>query len=170
MKRLLAPFLVLAFAFSSPTLFAEDASSTDPERLAAADKLLRLFKVDENMGAAFDQVEKIQVSMLEQQQLDEEAKARAVAAMEESMSATREEFTWDKIGSMFVEIYAEVFTKEELDDLIKFYESPIGIKFIQKQPQLQAATMKRMQGMMTELMPKITEKVKAAAEAPAAAE
>lgn len=165
MKILSAPLLalVVSIAIASANLHAQETEPVDSARKAAADKLLRLFKIDQNIGAAFDQVQKMQSAMLDQQKLSEEAKERATRAMEESMKATREEFTWEKMGPMFVEIYAEVFTKDELDALIEFYDSPIGKKFIEKQPQLQAATMKRMQSLMMELMPKISEKVKAAA-------
>ena len=50
-----------------------------------------------------------------------------------------------------------MFTEEELQGLIDFYKSPVGNKFLEKQPELMAATMNRMQTEMAKIMPKIQE-------------
>jgi len=110
---------------------------------------------------SLQQMERMQEQMIDQNTKSPEEKEKAKAAMRAAMQSTREEFSWDRIGPMFVDVYAEVFTKEELDQLNEFYESPIGRKFVEKQPQLQAATMMRMQSLMREVMPKIQAKVKA---------
>ena len=36
----------------------------------------------------------------------------------------REEMTWDRLHPLYVRIYQESFTQEEIDGLIVFYESP----------------------------------------------
>jgi hypothetical protein len=59
---------------------------------------------------------------------------------------------WNK---MFAEVYAEVFTAEEIDGLIKFYKSPLGQKLLAKEPQLTKATMAKMQVEMAKIMPKL---------------
>ncbi|MCH7927981.1 MAG: DUF2059 domain-containing protein [Candidatus Dadabacteria bacterium] len=55
----------------------------------------------------------------------------------------------------YISIYAETFTEEELKGAIKFYKSPIGKKFIEKQPELMRKSMQISQKQMTTLMPKI---------------
>ena len=59
----------------------------------------------------------------------------------------------------FAKIYAAVFTTEELQGLIDFYKSPIGKKFLEKQPQLMLATMGKMSGEIEKLWPKINSEV-----------
>jgi hypothetical protein len=163
MKLHIVPLLAGVILFSTALLHAQDNTGViDPGRKAAADKLLRTLKVDQNMKMALQQVEKMQEQMIEQQVKSPQEKTKAEAAMKVAMQSTEEEFSWDKIGQTFVEIYAEVFTKDELDELTQFYESPIGQKFVEKQPQLQAATMKRMQSLMMEIMPRIQARVKEA--------
>ena len=71
------------------------------------------------------------------------------------MKVTMEKFSWANMKELFVDIYAEVFTKEELDDIIAFYESPQGQKFVAKQPELTRLTMQKMQAVMAELVPEI---------------
>jgi hypothetical protein len=39
--------------------------------------------------------------------------------------------------------------------VIDFYKSPVGAKFIEKQPELMAQTMQKMQVEMAKIMPKI---------------
>ncbi len=165
MKSYIFSFLIGAALFSYANLHAQDdAGAVDPEHKAAADKLLRTLNIDENMKMAFRQMERMQEQMIARDAKSPEEKAKAETAMKAAMRSTEEEFSWDKIGPMFVDVYAEVFTKEELEQLTNFYESPIGQKFVEKQPQLQVATMKRMQALMKEIMPKIQSRVKTAME------
>ena len=155
--------ITAALVWTSVSHGQSDPGAADPERREAADKLLRTLNIDGNLKMALQQMERIQKQMIAQEAKSPEEKAKAEAAMEAAMQSAEEEFTWDKIGQTFVDIYAEVFTKEELEELTRFYESPIGRKFVEKQPQLQATTMKRMQTLMREIMPKIQARIKAAA-------
>ena len=49
--------------------------------------------------------------------------------------------------------------QKNFKDLIDFYKSPIGKKFLEKQPQLMAATMGKMSGEIQKLWPKINSEV-----------
>jgi hypothetical protein len=44
--------------------------------------------------------------------------------------------------------------------MIAFFKSPLGQKWIEKQPQLQMATMQKMQAVMMEAQPKMQEAIK----------
>ena len=165
MKSSILSFLIGAALFSHANLHAKDkAGAVDPERRAAADKLLLSLNIDQNIEMALRQMERMQAQMIARDTKSPAEKEKAKAAMKVAMESTREEFSWDKIGPMFVDVYAEVFTKEELEQLHRFYDSPIGRKFVEEQPQLQAATMMRMQSLMKEVMPKIQARVKTAME------
>ena len=49
----------------------------------------------------------------------------------------------DFIEEIFVDLYAKYFTHPEIKELIKFYESPVGKKYINVSPQLmREATLK----------------------------
>jgi hypothetical protein len=49
-------------------------------------------------------------------------------------TALREEMSWDKVRPMFVEIYRDTFTQEEVDGLLAFYRSKLGAALIDKMP------------------------------------
>jgi uncharacterized protein len=57
----------------------------------------------------------------------------------------REEMTWDKLRPVYVQIYQESFTQEEIDGLIAFYESPAGFAFVEKMPFVMQKSMSIMQ-------------------------
>jgi hypothetical protein len=77
------------------------------------------------------------------------------------MTATmREELAWEKMKPSYLEIYSESFTQQEIDGLIKFYESPTGRAFIAKMPAVLNKSMTLMQGRMDALMQKIQGAIK----------
>lgn len=175
MKSRFSLLLTAALFTSTTLLLAQDPTAPksevsgttgtakpDSARKAAADALLKAMKVDAMMASSFDQMAEMQKAMVAQQVKDPAEQAKTQKAVAAAMASTREELTWDKIGGMFAEIYASVFTAEEMKELTAFYESPIGKKFTDKQPELQAATMQKMQGFMMTLMPKMQAKIQAA--------
>ena len=130
-----------------------------PQRVAAAEKLLDLFNMDKTYDQAMQQAMDMAVGMIDGQDLPEEEKVNARKAVEASMTVSMEKFSWKNMKGIFVEIYSEVLNLEELRGLIAFYESPIGQKFLKKQPQLSLATMEKMQLLMKEMMPALQKAV-----------
>ena len=61
---------------------------------------------------------------------------RVTIALKKSKTVNKD-VNWDNLKSQFVNLYADIFSAEELDALIKFYESPTGGKLIDKQPEIQ---------------------------------
>jgi uncharacterized protein len=155
MKRVIVSALAVLVAGQ---VFAEETKDTR----AAAEKLLELFNMEATFDQAMGQAMQMSVGMIDSQDLPESEKVEARKAVEASMKITLEKFSWDRMKGMFVDIYAEVLSLEELEGLIAFYESPIGRKFIKKQPELTSATMQKMQGLMQELMPEIQKEVEKA--------
>ncbi len=133
-------------------------------RRAAAEKLLNLFNMDQTYDQAMTQAMNMAVSMIENQDLPDAEKTNARKAVEASMGVSMEKFSWKRMKGVFVDIYADVLDLEELEGLIAFYESPIGQKFLKKQPQLSLATMEKMQLLMEEMMPDLQKAVDEALE------
>ncbi|MEM9398665.1 MAG: DUF2059 domain-containing protein [Verrucomicrobiota bacterium] len=128
---------------------------TEASSMEKAKELMRLMEVRKSIDASRAQISQMNQQMIASQGLSEEASKQAIAAAEQSMEASfnaMEEINWEGI---FGEIYSSVFTEEELQGLIDFYKSPVGQKFIKKQPELQAATMQKMQVEMMKIMPQI---------------
>ncbi|MPN27418.1 hypothetical protein SDC9_174851 [bioreactor metagenome] len=84
-----------------------------------------------------------------------ESKALAIETQDKIMDLMKAEFSWENLKPEFERLYAETYSAEELDGLLKFYQSPLGKKFIAKQPEMQQKTMAMVQQMMMRVMPKI---------------
>lgn len=134
------------------------------ESRTAAARLLDVLQMAENFDNSIKQAIQMQNGMLDQMDLSEEEKVETKKCMEKSMQIVMDKFSWANMKEMFVDIYAEVFSAEELQGIINFYESPAGQKFVVKQPQLTQVTMQKMQGIMVEMMPEIQKETLAAVE------
>jgi uncharacterized protein len=71
----------------------------------------------------------------------------------------REHMGWASLEPEFVRVYAEVFTERELRDLIAFYETPLGQKFLDKMPIASARTQAILMERMQRGMPKLLERL-----------
>ena len=162
LRRLTFSFLAALTLSSVPAMAAPEEVKIDPEVAAAAKTLMATMKVEEGMGPALEGVKNMQNAMLEQQGLSEDEIASAKEIMAVSMEETEKALAWENLEGLMVRAYASVFTKAEIDGLIALFETPAGQAYIAKQGQLQAATMREMQTVMMDLMPKIQEKTAAA--------
>ena len=154
------PKMIIVLMMIAGAVFAQST----PESRSAAATLLDVLKMGENFDNSIQQAMQMQSGMLNQMGLSAEEMAEAQKCMKKSMKPVMEKFCWANMKDMFVDIYAEVFTAEELQGIIKFYESPAGQKFVVKQPQLTQVTMQKMQAVMAEIMPQIQKEAQAAVE------
>ena len=65
---------------------------------------------------------------------------------------------------MFVQIYQESYTQEEVDGLVAFYQSPIGVAYIEKMPIVMQKSMTLVQTRMGPMMEKMQAALKQAME------
>jgi hypothetical protein len=146
MKRI--PYTLLLLFLASFSFASADVNEK-------ASELMKLMEIRKNIDTSMAQVSIYVDQMIDSQELEREVKEAAKAKIKASMAAQVEamkEMNWE---SMFGEIYTEVFSEDEIQGLIDFYKSPVGKKMLEKQPELVAATMQRMQTEMAKLMPKI---------------
>jgi hypothetical protein len=158
MRIFLLATMVVGLAM--PTL-AEEAIPADdtPQRRVAAQKLLELFNMNDTYDQAMKQAMSMAVGMIDSQDIPEDEKANARKAVETSMGISMQKFSWERMRGMFIDVYSDILSLEELEGLIAFYQSPIGQKFLRKQPQLSLATMEKMQLLMMEMMPDLQKAV-----------
>ena len=130
-------------------------SLANDQGLATAKELMSVMKIKEGVEKSLDQVSEFTDSMIDAQNLTPEVKQKAKELSNASTEVTFKEMLAIDWETMFSEVYAEVFTEQELQGLIDFYQTPVGVKFLDKQLDLQKATMGRMQVEMAKIMPKI---------------
>ena len=144
-KIIMAIAIGLSIFISAPQAQepADQVTIQDAEHLKLAEKLLTVMELQKTIEQSFSQVTK----MIPGRGQSEAGK--------KVLDMIMEELSWDKIKDDYITLYAEVFTKDEIKDLIKFYESPAGQAFIKKQPELNQKSMMLSQKMMMKIMPKL---------------
>jgi len=153
----------------------EQAAADLAKRKELAEQLLMTLKADKAVTASFEELKKNQKAMMPRQ-----LKAKQVQNPQEVVDAViglmTVELTWDKCKGSFINSYAETFTVEDLNTLIKFHQSEVGKKYVDCQPAVHKKNYEAMRGIMMVLLPKadklsndIIEKQKAAAKAAAPA-
>ncbi len=140
MKKLNTIILTLSIMFMSAVSFAQIQDS----HLKAAEEMLALMEVDKTLTNMFNQMQQMQMDYIkryappdaneEQINLVQEYRVRIGEVM-------REFYDWNKIKDDYVKLYAEFFTEEEIREVISFYQSTVGQKFIKQQPALMEKSM-----------------------------
>lgn len=146
---------ILRFLCSSMLLTAF-AEATPMEK---ATELMKIMGVTSQIDTTQRQMNSFIDRLVNSQGLAEEKAKLAKSLVKKSMASSLEAIKSIEWEEKFAKIYAAVFTTEELQGLIDFYKSPIGKKFLEKQPQLMLATMGKMSGEIEKLWPKINSEV-----------
>jgi uncharacterized protein len=147
-------FLTLAAIFVAFQAYAVPASQESVENL------LTVMKTESMMESMYGSVEQMMRQGMkqsvqgkpltaEQQRFFDSVPTKFVAVM-------RQEFNWEKIKSMYVQLYRDTFEQNEVDDLITFYASPAGQAFVNKMPVVMQKSLALTQSLMQSLMPKMT--------------
>ena len=128
-------------------------------RRQLSEELLLLMEVDKNLERTFGMMKQMQMDQVKNLRLPEKMSredSEKVSSMQGMiMDIIGNESGWDKLKEDYIDIYADTFAKEELEGMIAFYRTPVGQKFIRKQPELMQKTMGITQKRMATIMPKL---------------
>lgn len=153
MRRLPILALALVVAVSTHAASDERPSAESVKQLLEATGSRKLMdtvlsQMDAGMQRGIEEALKgTQISPAQQSIIDE-MRAKYMALMQE-------EFTWDTVEPLIVDVYQKTFTQEEVNGMLKFYRSQIGKSMVAKMPQAMAATSQIMQSRMSTVFPKI---------------
>jgi uncharacterized protein len=80
----------------------------------------------------------------------------AIDRMENKLLAIlQRELSWEKLEPMYIHLYQELFTEEEIAGMLSFYGTPVGQAVVSKMPTLMQQSMLQMQEMHQKLGPEI---------------
>lgn len=71
------------------------------------------------------------------------------------MGIMRDELTFDKVKDIYVRVYRETFTQEEVNGLIAFYKSPAGKAYVEKVPSVMQRASAEMQSRIGPMVQKL---------------
>ena len=143
------------FLFSVLTLIFT-MSSVAQDKTSDLKKLFGLMQSDKMIEEMLNNM----VPILKQQASETMKGSSSQEKLDQYVDFIKEELkalTNELINKEMVNIYSENFTREEIQDLIKFYESPTGKKIIEKTPEFTTALMN---SMMSKYMPEFQVKLK----------
>jgi uncharacterized protein len=148
--RILAAALVSgALILSCVTVVRADEVS----KTAKIEEFMQVAQLDRMVKAMLDQMKNMQAGQLAQMSAPGEDRERQEAVQRKTMALIAERMSFDKIKPLYVKVYAETFTEEELDGMLSFYKSPAGKAMMEKMPQMMARMMPLMQQWMADMKP-----------------
>jgi hypothetical protein len=146
MKRLLP--LLIAFALLQPSALRADEAS----HKKAAESVLALMGMETLLSQSIDQMLAMQVQQ-----------NPAIAPYQAQMKTFLSKYmSWDSMKDDMAKIYMGEFTEPELNELYKFYQTPVGKKTVQRMPALMAKGAELGQKRMQEHLPELQAAIQAA--------
>ena len=147
-----APLLIAAsllLAGIAPA-WATPATDADVNRLLAASRAQSM------LDAMLPQMEAMQAQQFaqiaEKQPLTPEQKAGLQRIQQRTSQTLRQALAWSQMRPMYVDLYKQSFSKEDVLAMAEFYESPAGQSLLDKTPALMQNLMIAIQQKMTPLM------------------
>jgi hypothetical protein len=149
---------VLAQAPAAPATHAAAPAAVDPAMAAAVQKMFAAMKYREVMVGAMQQMIQSLPSQLRMSvtqavnnnpKMSPADKEKALAKFEKSLPDTiaamskllNDPTLIDDMYTEIVPLYARTFTLSEINELTRFYSTPVGQKMLQKMPQLMGESM-----------------------------
>jgi hypothetical protein len=151
MKSFGAVILSTALLFSCTVLVRAD----DATKNAKIEEMMQLSQAERMLKATLDQLKGIMASQTSKMDIPSDVKGRQDEIQKKMLALVSERMSFEKLKPMFVKLYAETFTEEEIDGILAFYKSPSGKAMIEKTPQLMGRMMPMMQQMMSDLQPEM---------------
>ena len=144
---------LMILLLSSTTVMAAPASDDSIKQLFAVTQVQKLLdgmqnKLDAMMNHSLQQALKGKTPNPDEQQAISNMKNKMVALFQEEMA-------WETLEPMYIRIYKESFTEEEVIDILSFYKTPAGQALINKMPILMQKTMLELQARLSGLTPKL---------------
>jgi hypothetical protein len=71
------------------------------------------------------------------------------------MALFKQELEWNRLEPLYIRVYQQSFTQQEIDGFISFYRTPVGQALVKKMPVVLQQTSNEMQSRMTPMMQRI---------------
>jgi len=162
-RLLLTALLALAAA---PAL-AEPPSDGDINRLLSASRAQNML---DSMLPQIEAMQRQQFAQLTAQRPLDAAQQQKVQQIQERTQATvRKALSWQEMRPLYVNLYKQSFSKQDVLAMAEFYESPAGQSMLDKTPQLMQNLMGAIQQKITPLFADLQKDLEQTVNAPPAA-
>ena len=149
MTRLRAVFSLLLLFASGPLLAASASHAAEAKRF------VELTRVDKLAVPAYMQVRQMFAQRFAQAGGSEAQKAVLERYQAQASAALDRAIGWSQLKPQLVELYTRTFSQAELEELIRFYQSPLGAKVLQSMPMLTAESARLTQERVLQVAPEV---------------
>ena len=162
-RRLLQRLLAGAcLGLCAATAFAAPPSDADIERL------LKASRAESMLNAILPQMEALQRQQFDQltagKPLSAEQKAEVDRIQSRTNQIVRTSLAWEQMRPLYIDVYKQTFTSDEVKAMAKFYESPAGKSLLDKTPVLMQNLMLAIQQKMIPMLEALQTELKTVAE------
>jgi hypothetical protein len=145
-------------------MFVAASAHAQTASTESIEELLVVTKSESLMNTLYGNIESIvrqgMNESLKGKTLDANQRALVDSMPAKMSKVLREELSWSSLKPMYVQIYKESLTQEDVSGLIDFYKSPAGAAMINKMPLVMQKSMVMVQQRMGPLMEKMQEALK----------
>ncbi|MDR7024444.1 hypothetical protein SAMN05216370_2816 [Pseudomonas peli] len=152
MSRLPAFCAALILTCGSAQVLADAKSHA-----ADAERFLLLARADKLAVPVYAQVQQMFAQRFAESNAPQSEKAVLETYQAQANAALEQAVGWDKLKPDMVKLYTSNFNEQEMKDLIRFYESPLGKKVLEKMPTLTAQSAQLTQGKLEAAVPKVNQ-------------
>lgn len=143
--------LASALAHAAPP---SDASLQELLKVSRADRI-----VDQLSGTIDSSMKKSMELASDGEKVSPSAQKQMDAARARFSQIMREELQWSRLEPVYMQIYRESLTQEDVNGMLQFYKSPAGQALIEKMPLIME---KSMQVTQEQIMPRLMQRLKEA--------
>jgi uncharacterized protein len=141
---------------SSELLAQQSAPSFTPSHRAVVQRLMEVSRVRETSEQSTESI----IAMQAKQMPPGASQMRKV--FEDFL---REHMNWKVLEPEYVRVYLETFSESEANDLVVFYQTPVGKLLLAKTPILMTKSQEMSQALVQRTMPEMMKRMQAAVEA-----
>jgi hypothetical protein len=142
--------LLLAALAPSLSLASEDAALR-----TEIEKMLLMTRMDQMMEPMYAQLEEMLQSQIAQMGVSEEQQPIVEKYNKEVFELVRNEMAWEKMRDQYIDLYAKVYSLDEIKAISEFYRSEVGQKTLAKMPQLVQESMTLANASLQALFPQM---------------
>lgn len=169
--KILVAFVVVCLGLTAPTFAQSTHTTTQAESKpseASVRHLLDVMQVRQIVQTMSAQVDSMFDNMvnkeLEGQNITPEQQKQIDARRDAARDMVKNLLSWDSMESLYLKVYGETFSQQEIDGMTAFYTSPTGQAVIAKMPLATRNSMSEMQQRVRDMIPKIQQMAREAAD------
>jgi uncharacterized protein len=146
------------------TLTALSSYAAEDDHQKLAQEVVTAINVDHQVEMIMDKLTKLfeekigELSATLGQGIDKESQHRSRRYVDTLVALFRKEVARQDIPGTYVRAYSEIYTTEELQELLKFYQSPVGRSIAEKNKTMLFREVEMMQKLNDAMMPVLREK------------